>query len=180
MTTKTRDAILPIVASVLVSAAGAAWIAGSQIGELRTRVKVLETKVEALDADRLIAIAENVLDAFPPGTVLVSHKGLNPTLEYGDNWVRCGDAPETPLLDGLFLVGATQQDVGDEIGSVEHDHEFSGRTGDEADGRRSSREGADNYTGDPNWQHKHDYRGMSAAVNHVPPARKVLFLCKVS
>ena len=96
--------------------------------------------------------------------------------------MRCGEAPNTPVLDDLFLVGATQQDVGLKVGSDMHKHEFSGQTGDETHGRLVDdvKDSADNWgnEGERNWDHKHDFRGTTKPTGHVPPALKVLFLCK--
>ena len=93
-------------------------------------------------------------------------------------WVVCGQN-ETLNLDGRFLIGTNDwSEIGDPIGNDTHRHAVAITSGWEHDGQRTSREGADNYTGDPNWNHKHQVHGETQASAHIPPSVKIFFLCK--
>lgn len=159
-------AVVSAVAAVLLAAVPATWVVARQFNSLE---------------DRVDAVTQNVLNAFPPGAILVSHTSVNPTLEYGEGWVRCGEAPGTPVLDDRLLVGAAQSNVGQMVGSPAHTHQVAGRTGGEAAGRNleSPPETADNYSG-TNWQHQHDFEVISVPADNLPLAHTVLFLCRVA
>lgn len=178
---------IPAVVSVLLSVAAAAWVISGDISALEGRVANLAEDIQGLDPEGLRQIRSNLLDVLPPGTVLVSHRrNVNLASSYGRNWVRCGDADGTPVLDNQFLVGSTYRDVGATIGSETHTHGLTGTTTREVGGYRSDAEGAAPYDGEgrgrtnPFWQHRHD---MGEARAHdgsnIPPAVKVLFLCRV-
>lgn len=171
---------LPVVVSTVLSMVLAAWVVGRLVGTLEQRTENNGNRIERLEALDLGDVKGNILEAFPAGTILVAYDKLNPTVTFGEDWVRCGDADGTPVLEGRFLVGATHQDVGEEVGEPTHRHLVSGGTGWEDEGHKTqSPEGADNETGYPNWQHRHTMEFLSVEASHLPPARKVLFLCKV-
>ncbi len=69
-------------------------------------------------------------------------------------------------------------DVGKTDGSALHTHSVSGRTTYEVAGTTSGPEGADNFTGDPNWNHKHDFQAQTSRESNIPPCVTVLFIMK--
>lgn len=85
----------------------------------------------------------------------------------------------TPNLMGQFLRGAPFDKVGGFGGSEKHKHEFSGRTTYEVEGTTKGPEGADNFTGKPNWNHKHDVSGLTSEQSHLPPYYNVTWMIKV-
>ena len=125
------------------------------------------TSLEAKIAARVVPI--------PKGTILPWFSNAGPM---PDGWVRCG-VQGTPELAGLYLRGSSDfNDAGRKEGTESHSHEFTGRTSWEVEGTKSGPEGADNYTGGPNWNHKHDFSGRTAAGSSLPPSLRVMFLCK--
>lgn len=132
----------------------------------------LETRVEKLEA--LIPVQ---VSAMPSGTML-PYVGSQGTADQPDGWVLCGSA-DTPEMDGRFLIGTNEAgQVGTATGSADHSHGADFKTSLEVDGRRGGPEGADNYTGSPNWNHKHQVEGNTQPAKHLPPSVKVLFFCK--
>lgn len=174
---------IPAVVSVLLSVAAAAWVIRGEISDLDRRVASLAEAIQGLDPEGLRQIQSSLVNALPPGTVLVSHRrNVDPRL-YGEDWVRCGDAAGTPVLEDRFLVGATYREVGTTVGSETHTHDVTGQTATEADGYRSDRAGAaagrGPHTTNPYWQHRHNLEEAKAHDGgNIPPAVKVLFLCR--
>lgn len=121
----------------------------------------------------------------PAGTVLIAYEGIDPSA-YGKDWALCGNAQGTPNLNGKFLMGASQEDVEEDaeknVGSSTHQHSVTllsspGPEGKYRDPRNGGVEGADNGVGN-NWEHQHLVEGDTTIGSNLPPARKVLFLCK--
>ena len=61
--------VASVLLSVSVAVSGAAW----RVGALNERVKIIENRLNDLDVETISQVSKNVLNAFPPGTVLVSH-----------------------------------------------------------------------------------------------------------
>lgn len=93
-----------------------------------------------------------------------------------EGWVPCG-AEGTPEMNGRFIIGTNEAreagaSVPEDASGIKPSADGDFRSGDEVDGRPTAPpelEGADNYTGKTNWNHKHDVR---------LPMVKVRFLCK--
>ena len=142
------------------------------IERLTSLEEVLDSTVEATTANLKSEIAKRTI---PPSSI-VAWAGKKNKVPSG--WDLCGDN-NTPSLDGFFLLGTLSENkVGTKVGSETHRHDVDIKTGFEANGTKKGPEGADNYTGGPNWNHKHVARGRTKNVNNLPPAMKVFFLCK--
>lgn len=126
--------------------------------------------------DRLEDAFENLI---PSGAVL-AYLGAETAMP--DGWEICGRGKGSsfPSLEGRFLVGTHHlSSVGQEVGSSTHNHHIDFLSSPERDGHTSRHpEGADNYTRAPNWSHKHNVSGHTAAGANIPPSIHVLFLCK--
>lgn len=125
-----------------------------------------------------MAVKAAIDEIIPSGAVIAY---LGPNTSAPEGWEICGlGGGAFPSLEGRFLVGTHHMDsVGQETGASTHDHDVSIRSTDERDGHRDRHpEGADNWTGSPNWSHKHQVSGQTAASTHIPPAIQVLFFCK--
>lgn len=96
-----------------------------------------------------------------------------------DPLAREWNGKPTPNLIGRFLRGEAADKIGGVGGAEAHKHTFSGRTTYEVEGTRSGPEGADNFTGKPNWNHKHDYSGTTSEQSHLPPFYTVVYLIRV-
>ena len=133
----------------------------------RANVKIDERTKSALEELRLL----------PAGTVM-AFIGSESKLEAPAGWVRCGELG-TPDLGGRYLVGTDNPtEIGVQVGSPDHTHGVQLTSGPESGGR-SSREGVDNETGFPNWNHTHPVVGETGATDTRPPSTKVLFFCKL-
>ena len=119
----------------------------------------LEGRVGDLEGDRLL----------PKGTVL-AYVGEEGASAMPNGWVPCGSVKGTPQMDGRFLVGtANVEQAGESVGEVGHEV-GTYTTGYEYQGKKMVEpEGADNYTGDPNWNHQHQV---------TLPVTRVMFFCK--
>ena len=95
---------------------------------------------------------------------------------FPEGWGLCD-----PSMDGLFLVGTARLDqVGDKVGSQNHKHKFELRTNIAGGWRNDRPESADTYPhGGKNWVHNHMVEGEIEKDEHLPPATKVLFLCRM-
>lgn len=118
----------------------------------------------------------------PAGTVLIAYNKVDPSEAYGAGWALCGGAPDTPKLEGLFLVGGNQDNVATTTGAADHQHPVAllSQYGPGGRARRPAEggiEGADNGDHD-NWEHQHMVEGATATAENIPPAYRVLFLCK--
>lgn len=113
----------------------------------------------------------------PLGTIIAWYSKGGPLPE---GWVVCDGTNGTPDLRGRFLRGvAAFEEVGKLEGEEKHVHKVAGRTGYEVEGTTSGPEGADNFTGDPNWNHKHDLDLQSGEADNIPPSMTVVYLLKV-
>lgn len=124
------------------------------------------------------AVGHVARSLFPSGAVMAY---LGPDTQPPRGWEICGHGEsEFPSLEGRFLVGTHHIDsVGGEVGSPAHDHGVNIRSTGEVNGHNNTHpEGADNWTGDPNWFHRHNVQGLTASVEHTPPSIQVLFFCK--
>lgn len=94
---------------------------------------------------------------------------------FPEGWGLCN-----PSMDGLFLVGTASLDkVGDPVGTAKHRHEFELRTDIARGWRQDKPEAADQHvTEGKNWIHRHKVEGQLAETEHLPPATKVVFLCR--
>ena len=109
--------------------------------------------------------------------IVLSYVGNAESIPNG--WVICGQNGTTSLV-GRFLMGTEDfSKVGDFIGSNEHHHPIHLTSGGEVNGHAGiSPEGADNWTGAPNWVHQHRVSGSTHQAPHIPPTVQVLFLCR--
>ena len=179
----TKIEVGTLVALIVAISAGAAYI-----GRLEGRLdsispeniqEVAKETVDMITKSKDQALKE--LESSPPlpsGTVL-PYAGTQEIVPAG--WVVCGQS-STPNMSGHFLVGTAEfGEVGTLVGSATHVHGVRITTGLEFEGAKyssSEAEGADNYTGDSNWNHKHVAEGDTRGAEHMPPSMKVLFLCK--
>ena len=110
-----------------------------------------------------------------PSGIIMPYIGNHEDIPEG--WSICGDE-ESPNLDGLFLVGTRDLGkIGETTGDKSHEHRILVKSTFEVDGTKKGPEGADNYTGPNNWNHKHMVKGTTISAGHIPPAMNVLFLC---
>lgn len=145
------------------------------IGKLDKRVAVLEEFATSVNVEAIVAAEVEKNNPVPPQAILawVGREEKIPT-----GWVICGQK-DTLDLDGRFLIGTNDwNEVGTLIGSDTHQHPVDIKSGFEVDGTRHGPEGADNWTGKPNWNHKHRISGRTELVEHIPPSVTVFFLCK--
>lgn len=158
-----------IIVTVVIAVVTAAVF----IGQLEGRVSSLERidfKNELEKAKAKIL----ALSPLPVGTILA----LGDRNGIPEGWVVCGEQG-TLDLNGRFLIGTdNSNEIGGPVGNESHDHSVIIKTGYEVDGTEDGPEGADNYTGRANWNHKHMTTGETAVGKHIPPSVKVLFLCK--
>lgn len=97
-----------------------------------------------------------------------------------DGWMVCNGLHGTPNLVDRFLMGAaTLETAGTTGGANTHAHRVEGRTTYEVEGIRGGPEGADNFTGKPNWNHKHDFNVESHEASSLPPFFCVIYIIKV-
>lgn len=97
-----------------------------------------------------------------------------------DGWMVCNGLNGTPNLTDRFLMGtATLQGAAVTGGSARHSHSVAGRTSFEVAGTRDGPEGADNFTGKPNWNHKHDFHVQSEEASSLPPYFSVIYIIKM-
>ena len=130
---------------------------------------------DPIHSDIAMAVKAAVEKLIPSGAVM-AYLGRETAAPAG--WEICGLGEETfPSLEGRFLIGTHHMDsVGQETGSSAHIHDVNIRSTDERDGHNNVHpEGADNWTGEPNWSHKHQVSGQTDAGSHIPPAVQVLF-----
>ena len=158
------------------------------IGALQGRVSILETAAANLN-NQVVAIQqldlkgtqEQLEEAIKkyspmPSKAILAWAGQPDEMPAG--WVVCGQK-ETLNLDGQFLIGTNDwSEIGHPTGNKTHQHGVAITSGWEHGGQRTKREGADNFTGDPNWNHKHQVHGETQDIEHIPPSVKVFFLCK--
>ena len=158
-----------IIVTVVIAVVTAALF----VGQLEGRVSSLEridfkNELENAKAEIL------ALSPLPPGTILALWKNR----DIPKGWVVCGEQG-TLNLQGRFLIGTDKaNEIGNQVGNESHKHSVEIKTGYEVEGTKNGPEGADNYTGSPNWNHKHMTSGETDDSTHIPPSVKVLFLCK--
>ena len=94
---------------------------------------------------------------------------------FPEGWGLCD-----PSMEGLFLLGTASLDqVGEEVGESTHGHEFELGTNTAGGWREDSPESADTYPhGGKNIVHRHEVEGNIHEEGHLPPAMKVVFLCR--
>lgn len=167
--------------SLLIAAVSVAY----SYGVLSRSVADMEEELEDLSAKAAEGVEPpqvTSLDALPPGTVLISYDGeVDPAREYGINWVKCGGAGGSPELDGLLLVGGSQEGVGRKVGSESHSHRYRSQTSEEIDAQfpAAGPGRPDPRTGEPRRRHIHEFLGVSEPAASLPPAYTVLFVCKI-
>ena len=118
-------------------------------------------------------------DRLPRGTI-IAYVGTETSAPEG--WEICGreGGEGFPNFGGRVLLGTYHLErVGKEAGSETHLHGVNIRSTDERDGHNNTHpEGADNWTGHPNWSHRHHVEGSTSETANIPPAIEVLFLCQ--
>lgn len=120
---------------------------------------------------------KQLMQLFPQGVIFswYATSGSVP-----DGWAVCDGSNGTPDLRDRFQMGVSDfADVGRTLGSSTHSHNASGRTTFEVEGTRHGPEGADNFTGRPNWNHKHDFNIQTSSSSNIPPAMTMLFIMKL-
>ena len=163
----TKTEIGTISTLIVAIAAGALYL-----GKLEERI--LRLSQLEMDVDKIEKDMSNISPL--PTNAILAWVGREEKIPNG--WVLCGQK-ETVNLDGRFLLGTTKWDeIGVLTGNKGHIHKVENlKTGWEVDGERSRREGADNFTDKPNWNHKHAVNGSTGEAENIPPAVKVFFLC---
>ena len=146
-----------------------------QIDDMASQAVGLSERVQRAEQS-LDALQEMSASQLAAGTVL-SYVGDPAAVPTG--WVVCGQN-STPDLSGRFLMGASDVgEIGELIGSSEHEHPINLKTSGEVDGQNKfPPETADNWVG-TNWFHRHKVEGTTDPKSHIPPAVQVLFLCKL-
>ena len=152
--------------------------AAHYIGKLDERVSSIEPAgIKKLVAEEVKKTMKEIRkESFVPSKAILAWAGRQSKIPEG--WVICGQKG-TLNMDGQFLIGTNRwNEIGTKVGSETHEHRVKATTGWEHEGKKHSLEGADNYTGRPNWNHKHQIDEKTNNVAHKPPSMKVFFLCK--
>jgi len=89
-------------------------------------------------------------------------------------WSLCND------FNGYFLRGVSSyNDLNNSNDEISHNHHLNILSEYGPGGKKSKAvEGADNYTGDPNWIHRHTVEGFTEIKEHLPPFKSVLYIRK--
>ena len=171
------------IVALIIAVVGGTITGAVYIGQLEGRLSALENteQVKNIALAEISAMKDRALNELYQALelsdgVILPYMGDAEEIPAG--WVICGQN-DTISLTERFLLGTNDFDkVGQYAGSSGHHHPVNISSSGEVGGRRGPHEGADNFTGAPNWEHQHRVIGDTASTPHIPPAIQVLFLCR--
>lgn len=95
-------------------------------------------------------------------------------------WAICDGSEGTPDLHNRMLLGTERPgDTGQSLGSLNHDHEFTGETVRRGPREVRIRDGIRHPVQVPDKNHRHKIDGRTDNADNLPPSTRVLFIMKV-
>jgi len=129
--------------------------------------------------------AGTVIAWFPSaarGEVEIDPQHKTATIIPPKGWALCDGKPGTPNLVDRFLLGtSTFERLGTTGGSPGHNHSFSGRTAKDGFYEYRRPQGFNSFpgVGTDITEHRHDFSGMTAPTDHLPPFHTVVYIVKL-